>query len=280
MRLNFNKIFSWFILSLGAIYFLLPLYATFEFSLRMRRGEYSLLAYERVLADPRFLWGTVNGKFLLGSFTTSVLVALFTITFSLMLIVPTAYWVNLRLPKARSAVEFVTMMPFVIPAVVLVFGLIRIYSQPPFILTTTEFSSNFLLVCAYTVLSFPYMYRAVDTGLRAINVRVLTEAAQSLGANWGQILWWVIFPNLRVALLSGAFLTFAIVLGEFTIAVFLARRTFGPYLALLIQDRAYEPAALTIMAFALTWLAMGIIQFIGSRGKTPGNAPTAAKNTR
>jgi putative spermidine/putrescine transport system permease protein len=166
------------------------------------------------------------------------------------------------------------MMPFVIPAVVLVFGLIRIYSQPPLILTTTEMSSNFLLVCAYVVLSFPYMYRAVDTGLRAINVRTLTEAAQSLGANWGQILWWVIFPNLRVALLSGAFLTFAIVLGEFTIAVFLARNTFGPYISLLIQNRAYEPAALTIMAFALTWLAMVIIQFIGSRGRTPANTPT------
>ncbi len=275
MRINFNKVFSWFILALGALYFFVPLYATFMFSLRAQRGEYSLRAYELVLADPKFLGGTVDGQFAFGSFLTSVTVALFTITFSLLLIVPTAYWVNLRLPKARSAVEFVTMMPFVIPAVILVFGLIRVYSRPPFILTTNELTSNFLLVCAYTVLSFPYMYRAVDTGLRAINVRTLTEAAQSLGANWGQILWWVIFPNLRVALLSGAFLTFAIVLGEFTIAVFLARKTFGPYLALLIQDRAYEPAALTIMAFALTWLAMVVIQFIGSRGRTPGHAPTA-----
>ena len=70
-----------------------------------------------------------------------------------------------------------------------------------------------------------------------MDVRTLTEAAQSLGAGWSAILLQVIFPNLRVALLSGAFLTFAIVVGEFTIAVFLARPTFGPYLSLLIQNK-------------------------------------------
>ena len=68
------------------------------------------------------------------------------------------------------------------------------------------------------------MYRAVDTGLRSIDVRSLTEAAQSLGAGWFTILWRVIFPNLRVALLSGAFLTLAIVIGEYTIASFLSPR--------------------------------------------------------
>ena len=75
------------------------------------------------------------------------------------------------------------------------------------------------------------MYRAVDTGLQAIDIRSLTEAAQSLGAGWPRILIQVILPNLRVALLSGAFLTLAIVIGEFTIATFLARPAFGPYLS-------------------------------------------------
>ena len=62
------------------------------------------------------------------------------------------------------------------------FGLIRSYSGDPLPLAGTDFGSNVLLVAAYVVLSFPYMYRAVDTGLRAIDVRSLTEASQSLGA--------------------------------------------------------------------------------------------------
>ena len=92
-------------------------------------------------------------------------------------------------------------------------------------------------MAAYTVLSFPYMYRAIDTGLQATDVRSLTEAAQSLGAGWFRILVFVILPNLRVALLSGAFLTLAIVIGEFTIASFLARPAFGPYLYLLGEQQ-------------------------------------------
>ena len=92
-----------------------------------------------------------------------------------------------------------------------------------------------ILVCAYTALSFPYMFRSVDNGLRAMDVRSLTEAAQSLGAGWTTILRRVILPNLRVALLSGALLTFAIVIGELTVALFLAQRTFGPYMAELTR---------------------------------------------
>jgi putative spermidine/putrescine transport system permease protein len=109
----------------------------------------------------------------------------------------------------------------------------------------------------------PYTYRSVDTGLRAIDVRTLTEAAQSLGAGWFTILFRVIFPNIRAALLSGAFLTFAIVIGEFTLASLLARPAFGPYLVYMGNNRAYEPAALAIISLSLTWAAIGVIQLIG-----------------
>ena len=127
----------------------------------------------------------------------------------------------------------------------------------------SDIGNNILIVAAYVVLSLPYMYRAVDTGLRAIDVRSLTEAAQSLGSGWFTILWRVIFPNLRVALLSGAFLTLAIVIGEFTIANYLGRPAFGPYLSLLGNNRTYEPAAVSIISFALTWAAMGAIALLG-----------------
>ena len=35
-----KRLWSWAALALGALYFLLPLIGTIEFSLRMRRGEY------------------------------------------------------------------------------------------------------------------------------------------------------------------------------------------------------------------------------------------------
>jgi len=124
-----------------------------------------------------------------------------------------------------------------------------------------------LLVCVYAALSFPYMFRSVDNGLRAMDVRSLTEAAQSLGAGWTTILFQVIFPNLRVALLSGALLTFAIVIGELTIALFMAQHTLGPYMANLTRSKVYEPSAMAIVAFAITWGAMGLIAFVTAERK-------------
>jgi putative spermidine/putrescine transport system permease protein len=166
-------------------------------------------------------------------------------------------------------VEFVTLLPFVLPPIVLAYGLIRFYSRQPLVLTGTELGSDALLIAAYVVLSLPYMYRAVDNGLASMDVRVLTEAAQSLGAGWFRILWSVIFPNLRVAALSGAFLTLAIVIGEFTIASALARDAFGPYLSLLGRDKIYEPAAVSLISFGLTWLAMIFLALVarGSRSR-------------
>ncbi|MBI2762492.1 MAG: ABC transporter permease subunit [Chloroflexi bacterium] len=255
---------AWLVLLAGIVYFIIPLVATLLFSLRPTPAT---LAYSNVLSDPKFS----------GSLLYSFTIAVITIFVSLGIIVPTAFWVRLKVPRLRTAVEFVTLMPFIIPAVILVFGVIRVYSAKPFVFTRTEFGSDALLVAAYVVLSFPYMYRAVDTGLASIDVRSLTEAAQSLGAGWPRIILLVILPNLRTALLSGAFLTFAIVIGEYTIASFLARNNqFGVYLSLLGQNKAFEPAAVSLISFGLTWVAMIVIALIG-RGSRDRLQITGAK---
>ena len=87
------------------------------------------------------------------------------------LIVPTAYWVRLRLPRLRPIVEFVTLLPFVIPPVVLVFGLIRVVQPTAVAADPYRHRQHAPARRGYVVLSLPYMYRAVDTGLRSIDVR-------------------------------------------------------------------------------------------------------------
>lgn len=258
-----SKMLAWAIMVAGLLYFFVPLFAVGLRSFEAVKDTFSFEAYRRILTDPNFV----------KTFSLSVVNAVLTIVLSLLVIVPTAYWVTLKVPKLRSVIEFITLLPFVIPAVVLVFGLLRIYGRPPVDLMSTGFS-RVLLICAYAALSFPYVYRSVDNGLRAINVRTLTEAAQSLGAKWPTIVFRVIFPNLRVALLSGALLTFAIVIGELTVALYLAQETFGPYFANLVRNKVSEPAALTVLSFGLTWGAMGIISYLTRR--QPG-ARRAAK---
>ncbi|MBE0580640.1 ABC transporter permease [Devosia sp.] len=249
-----NKFWSWLVFGLGAAYFIIPLVATFMFSLSMRRGYYSFDSYASVFSDPRFQ----------ATFGYSAVIGLFSIVVGILVVVPAVYFVRLRLPWLRPAVEFITLMPLIIPAIVLVYGYIRLYNSSSIIpFTGSALGTDILLTCAYVTLALPYMYRAVDTGMRTIDIQTLTEAAQIAGANTAQIIGRIILPNILVAVLSGAFLTFAIVIGEFTIASLLNRPAFGPYLQNIGANRAYEPAALAIISFIITWGAMGMINVLG-----------------
>ncbi|NGO51790.1 ABC transporter permease [Allomesorhizobium camelthorni] len=259
-----SRIWAWVTFGLGATFFFLPLIATFEFSLRMKRGVYSFEAYRSVIGDTRFQ----------ETFAYSVTVAVMTILLGVLLVVPTAYWIRLRMPHLRPVVEFVTLLPLIIPAIVIVFGYIRMYgSSSPLPFLATRRGTDVLLVIGYATLALPYMYRAVDTGLRTIDVRTLTEAAQILGAGWATIIGRIILPNVLIAVLSGAFLTFAIVIGEFTMASLLNAPAFGPYMQNIGANRAYEPAALAIIAFVITWACMGGIQILARFAPRSANRP-------
>ncbi|MCY1669289.1 ABC transporter permease [Rhizobium sp. SL86] len=255
-----KRLWAWAALIIGLLYFILPLVGMTNFSLKMRRGEYSFDAYAKVFADSRFH----------ETFSYSVWMALLTIIFGVFLVVPTAYWVRLKLPFLRPYIEFITLLPLVIPAIVIVFGYIRLYNTSSWLpLTGSYVGTDILLVFGYATLSLPYMYRAVDTGLRTIDVTTLTEAAQSLGAGWVTIIGRIILPNVTVAVMSGAFVTFAIVMGEFTMAALLNKPAFGPYMQLLGANRAYEPAALAVIAFGITWACLGLMQLVSKLQKTP-----------
>jgi putative spermidine/putrescine transport system permease protein len=172
-------------------------------------------------------------------------------------------------------------MPLIIPSVVLVFGQIRMFGSSSLLpLTTTDLGTNILVVAGYVVISMPYMFRAVDNGLATIDIATLTEAGESLGASRLRIVTEIIFPNIRGAIISGAFLTLSICLGEFAIASLLNRQAFGPYMVQLGQDRAYEPAALAIMSFALTWILMALMQAFGNLKPGQRLLPGFGRKTR
>jgi putative spermidine/putrescine transport system permease protein len=248
-----RRFWAWVVFALGAAYFLLPLIATFIFSLQMRRGRLTFDAYLSVFADARFQQ----------TFSYSLTCAVFAIIVGVAIVLPAAYFVRLRLQWLRPVMEFITLLPLIVPPIILVFGHIRLFNSSSILpLTNSAFGTDVLIVCGYVTLALPYMYRAIDTGLRTIDVATLTEAATILGANPIRTMVSVIFPNIFVAVLSGAFLTFAIVIGEFVLASLLNRPAFGVYMQNIGANRAYEPSALAVVSFALTWGAMGVIQLL------------------
>jgi putative spermidine/putrescine transport system permease protein len=238
----------------GAAYFLIPLIATLVFSLRKQdTGRCCTLAnYGEIVHDPAF-WTSMRVSFI---------VALETIVISLALLVPTVYWVNLKLPRLRPVIAFLALVPFVVPPIVLVVGLFAVYQDSPDWFFAEPYG---FLPAAYVILAFPYIYFALDAGFRAIDIHTLTEASQSLGAGWWTTITRVILPNIRTAVIAGALLTIAIVLGEFTIASLAVFDTFPTYVQYINQNKTYPAGAVTLLAFALTWAAMVTVALGGRR---------------
>ncbi|WP_205650239.1 ABC transporter permease [Actinoplanes solisilvae] len=251
-RARKQRVFRWTVLIVLGVFFLLPLAAMVEFSTRDPETWPALVN-----------WPSLSEKYpaLAEGITASLLQAGFTALLMLVLLVPTAVWVRLRLPRLRRLVEFLCLLPLTIPAIVLVVGLAPVYAWVTYFFG----GSSLTLVFAYTVLVFPYAYRAIDAGLSAIDVKTLAEAARSLGAGWATVMWRVVLPNIRSAVLSAAFLTVALVLGEFTIASLLNRTNLQVAINFLGKSSATMSVAVSLTALLLAFVLLLLLSLLGGR---------------
>jgi putative spermidine/putrescine transport system permease protein len=248
-RARRQLVFRWAVLLVLGVFFLLPMVAMVAFSSDGK--TWSLLVDWPELSD--------TYPDLAAGITASLLQAALTALLMLALLVPTAIWVRLRLPRLRRIVEFLCLLPLTIPAIVLVVGLAPVYAWVTYFLG----GSSLTLVFAYTILVLPYAYRAVDAGLAAIDVKTLAEAARSLGSSWWTVMWRVVLPNIRSAVLSAAFLTVALVLGEFTIASLLHRTNLQVAIEFLGKSSATMSVAVSLAALLLAFVLLLLLSLVG-----------------
>jgi putative spermidine/putrescine transport system permease protein len=203
-RLN---LFRYVAFTVFGAFFLLPFLAMLRFSLEgSKLGTWSVTAWTQIVSYPG----------LLSAVEITLELAIITCVVMLALLVPTMIWVELRVQWISRTVEFLCLLPLTIPAIALVVGLAPVYNR------IRHYQLSALqLFWAYVILALPYAYRALSAGLGSMDVKTLSEAARSLGASWFTVMVRVIAPNMRQAILNALLLTFALVLGEFTIAYLL-----------------------------------------------------------
>jgi putative spermidine/putrescine transport system permease protein len=200
-----GKVFRAVLLVAFGVFFLFPLYAMADFSTRnLIAGGRTMRAWQNLVADDA----------LYQSIVISLLLAVFTVVAMLLVLVPTMIWVRLRTPWAKGTVEFLCLLPLTIPALVIVVGLRNVYLWVTYFLGESALTLTFV----YVVLVLPFAYRAIDAALSSIDLQTLAEAARSLGAGWPTTIMRVVVPNIWSGILSAAFISIAVVLGEFTIA--------------------------------------------------------------
>jgi putative spermidine/putrescine transport system permease protein len=233
-------VWRWVILLVVGAYFIIPLVAALRFT--------GFSAFPAVFDQEGFS----------AAFELSVRLALITTVATLILMLPTTIYVHLRMPRLRRLMEGVTILPIVIPPVVLIVGVLQV--APGFLKGTP-----YLLALEYVVLAMPFAYRAFDAGLRALDLQTLVEASHSLGGGWGTTLWRVLLPNLRASLLSATVLTVALVLGEFTMASLDLYQTFPVWIVNFDQTSGPISVAASLLALVVTWVFLLAISMIGGR---------------
>lgn len=245
------------ILGVLGVFFLLPLLAMLEFTTRGvgANAPRTFAAWRTVLAYPGMTDAIV----------ISLELAAITAIAMLLLLLATMIWVRLRLPRLRRVVEVLCLLPLTIPAIVLVVGLAPVY------LWVTYFfgESSLTLAFAYVILTLPYAYRALDSGLSAIDVRVLSEAARSLGASWPTVMLRVLVPNMSAALLNAGVLSVALVLGEFTVASLLNFQNLQVAIYVLGRVNAGVSIAVALGSLLFSFALLLALSFVGGRrGRT------------
>jgi putative spermidine/putrescine transport system permease protein len=235
---------------LGA-FFLLPIGAMFEFSTRGNSvtAPRTLEAWTNIVKAPDLMQGIA----------VSLELAAITSVAMLVLLLPTMVWVRLRLPGVNRIIEFLCLLPLTIPAIALVVGVAPLYHW----LEVNVTDSILILSFVYLIIVLPYSYRALDAGLSAIDIKTLSEAALSLGAGWGTVMWRVIVPNMSTAILNACLLSVAVVLGEFTFAQLLFFVNLQVAIGYVGLTSAGTSIAVSVASLIFAFTLLMILSFFG-----------------
>jgi putative spermidine/putrescine transport system permease protein len=243
------QVFRVIILVACGLFFVVPLLSMLDFSTRLYGSS------DRTGAA----WGLlVTDPLLRGSIVTSLLLSLLTAIGMLILLVPTMIWVRLRVPQVARLVEFLCLLPLTVPPLVIIVGLRNVTLWLNYLIGDTPLWLAFL----YVILVLPYAYRALDAGLSAIDVNTLAEAARSLGAGWATVILKIIVPNIKTALISAAFISIALVLGEYTFASLLNWNTLQVTIAQQSKANAQESVAASLASILFAVLLLVVLSVV------------------
>ena len=191
---------------------LIPIGAVFLKTATLTWAEFwAIISEPRVVASYRISFGI--------SLIAAAINAVFGLIFA---------WVLVRYTfPGKRIVDALVDLPFALPTAVAGIALTALYAGNGWLGQWLEplgvkvaFTPLGILV-ALTFIGLPFVVRTVQPILEDLDTE-LEEAAASLGADRWQTFWWVVFPVLVPALLTGFALAFARAVGEYGSVIFIA----------------------------------------------------------
>lgn len=146
----------------------------------------------------------------------TIIIPLTALAFVLTIAVFIAYLVVRKRSRITATIDTVSMIPYIVPGIVVGIALASAFSRPPIVLT----GSMTIMVIALIIRRLPYTIRSSVATLQQIPITI-EEAALSLGASNIKTFWKITIPMMSAGIISGAILSWITMISELASAILL-----------------------------------------------------------
>jgi putative spermidine/putrescine transport system permease protein len=249
------------ILVLLLIWMLVPLVVTIIYSLfkdwtGIVPKNFSLDAYAEIFSDPSF-WAALG---------RTILICIVPIIITILLVLLALFVTSLFFPKLEGLVRIICMIPYTIQGVILSVSILSMYVANKTILG----NRLVMLIGAYCIIILPYIYQGIRNGMRTVNMPVLIEAAEMLGASRLYAYFRIIVPNIMTSIVVSSLLAVGIIFGDYVLVRNLDGSAFQNiqiYLYQAMKSDSMKSSAVFVVIMAVTFTIAAIVLYLQNRQK-------------
>ncbi len=248
-----------FIMIFIMAYLLLPLVVTIIYSLFCKwtdivPEQFSLESYLAILQDREFLLCIVR----------TLLACVIPIFITVSIILLAMFVTTVYFPGLDKYVQIICMIPYTIQGIILSVSILSAYIR------AGSFLGNRLVMLfgAYSVMIMPYVYQGIKNGMSAVNVKVLTEAAEMLGATRFYAFFQIIVPNIFSSIIVSALLAVGIIFGDYVLVRNLTGTSFQNmqiYLYQTMKSDSIKASAVFVIIMMITFMITAVTLYLKNK---------------
>lgn len=241
------------VIALVVFYLLVPLFVTFIYSLSTSWTELlpkamTINNYVELFMDGTF-WAAIGRTIFL-----CVIPIIATITFVLLALFATTIY----FPKLEKYIQLLCMIPYAIQGVILSVSIISLYAGGGTIIS----NRMVMLIGAYCIIILPHIYQGIKNSMHTVNMPMLIEAAEMLGASKLLAFFKVVIPNILSGITVSALLAVGIVFGDYVLIRNITGSSFENvqvYLFLSMRSSSTRASAVFVVIMVTTLLITLVI---------------------
>ena len=241
------------------IYLLIPLFVTavysaFEKWTSLLPEHFQMIHYVQLMTE----------KYCLMSLLRTLIICVIPIALTVLFVLLALFVTTIYFPQLEKYVQLLCMIPYMIQGVILSVSIISLYAGSP------TFLSNriIMLTGAYCIIILPYIYQGIRNSMRAVNMKMLLEAAEMLGCTKLYGFFRVVVPNIISGITVSSLLAVGIIFGDYVLVRNIAGTSFKNvqvYLFLEMKHSSTKASAVFVIIMITTFLITLLVLHLQKR---------------